>query len=282
MRSSLPRKNRVGYDAGSRREAELALRDKVKRVPLTADLKRELAQASDPRRARNLAWFFKTGRGEYGEGDEVLGIAVPVLRKIAKQYTHLRLADVRELLRSRLHEHRFTALEILVFQYEAGDEETKRKLFEFYLKQARYVNNWDLVDTSAPYIVGEHLVSRPRDVLYRLAKSPNVWERRVAIVATAAFLKIGDLTDTFRISALLLRDKHDMIHKAVGWMLREAGIRSEPALLNFLERNYSTMPRTALRYAIERISGARRRRILKGIFDKAAGRRVTARRAAAG
>lgn len=240
------------------------------------DLQRELAQASDAKRARDLAWFFKTGKGEYGEGDKFIGITVPVLRKIAKRYTHLRLADVTKLLHSRVHEHRFTALEILVFQYEAGDEETKRKVFEFYLKQARYVNNWDLVDTSAPYIVGEYLASRPRDVLYLLAKSPNLWERRIAIVATAAFIKRDDLKDTFGVSALLLKDKHDLIHKAVGWMLREAGKRSQPALLKFLEQNYSLMPRTALRYAIERVSETRRRRILKGVFGKAAGQQVTA------
>lgn len=244
------------------------------------DLQRELAQASNAQRARNLAWFFKTGKGEYGEGDEFLGITVPVLRKIAKRYTHLRLADVRKLLHSRLHEHRFTALEILVFQYEAGDDDTKRKLFEFYLKQARWINNWDLVDTSAPYIVGEYLASRPRDVLYRLAKSPNVWERRIAIVATAAFIKGDDLKDTFGISVLLLKDKHDLIHKAVGWMLREAGKLSQPALLKFLEQNYSIMPRTALRYAIERIPETQRRRILKGVFGKTAGQQATERASA--
>ena len=231
------------------------------------DLKREISRASDPRRARSLAWFFKTGKGEYGEGDQFCGITVPVQRKIARRYTHLGLAALGEMLRSRLHEHRFTALEILVFQYEAGDERRKQKLFDFYLKHTRHINNWDLVDTSAPYIVGEHLASRPRHILYRLAKSSNVWERRIAIVATAAFIKRRDLKDTFAISALLLKDKHDLIHKAVGWMLREAGKRSPEALLNFVHQNYSIMPRTALRYAIERLPQAQRRRTLKGIFD---------------
>jgi 3-methyladenine DNA glycosylase AlkD len=233
------------------------------------DLQRELARASDPQSARGLAVFFKTGKGEYGEGDEFCGITVPVLRKIAKRYLHLRLADVKKLLRSRVHEHRFTALEILVFQFEAGDESAKEKLFNFYLKQTRYINNWDLVDTSAPYIVGEHLATRTRRMLYRLAKSSNVWERRIAIVATAAFIKRCDLKDTFGIAALLLKDKHDLIHKAVGWMLRETGKRSEPAMLNFLAQNYAGMPRTALRYAIERLPEPQRRGILKGVFDHA-------------
>ena len=230
------------------------------------DLQRELARAADPQSARGLAVFFKTGKGEYGEGDEFCGITVPVLRKIAKRYLHLRLADVKKLLRSRVHEHRFTALEILVFQFEAGDESAKEKLFDFYLKHTRYVNNWDLVDTSAPYIVGEHLAIRPRRIPYQLAKSSNIWERRIAIVATLAFIRNGDLKDTFGIAAVLLKDEHDLIHKAVGWMLRETGKRSQPALLNFLKRNYVSMPRTALRCGIERLPEAQRKRALKGDF----------------
>lgn len=240
-------------------------------TPLLSDLRRELVRASKPHSAGDIALFFKTGKGEYGEGDEFCGITVPELRKIAKRYLHLRLGDVKKLLRSRVHEHRFTALEILVFQFEAGDERAKEKLFDFYLRHTRYVNNWDLVDTSAPYIVGEYLASRPRKVLYHLAKSSNIWERRIAIVSTAAFIKRDDLKDTFGIAALLLKDKHDLIHKAVGWMLREAGKRSESAMLNFLAQNYSTMPRTALRYAIERLPKPQRRAILKGVFDQAAG-----------
>lgn len=232
-----------------------------------ADLQRELAKASDPKRARSLSLFFKTGKGQYGEGDEFCGITVPVLRKIASRFTHLRLADVAKLLRSRVHEHRFAALEILVFQYEAGDESIRQRVFDFYLKHTRYINNWDLVDTSAPYIVGEHLLSRSRKALYRLAKSSDLWERRIAIVATSAFIKKGHLKDTFRISALLLNDKHDLIHKAVGWMLREAGKRSEPELLDFLRQNCSAMPRTALRYAIERLPARDRKLALQGIFQ---------------
>ena len=193
-----------------------------------SNLRREFVRASDPQSARDLAIFFKTGKGEYGEGDEFCGITVPVLRKIAKRYLHLRLADVKKLLGSRVHEHRFAALEILVFQYEAGDEGAKKKVFDFYLKHTRYINNWDLVDTSAPYIVGDYLATRPRKVLYQLAKSSNIWERRIAIVATLAFIRNGDLKDTFGIAAVLLKDKHDLMHKAIGWMLREAGKAPNP------------------------------------------------------
>jgi len=231
-----------------------------------ADLQRELVEASDPRRARNLAWFFKTGKGQYGEGDEFCGITVPVQRKIARRYSHLRLAEVKKLLKSRVHEHRFTGLEILVFQYETGDAAVRQKIFDFYLENTSCINNWDLVDTSAPYIVGQHLLSRPRRVLYRLAKSSNLWDRRIAIVSTMAFIAQHDLKDTFAIAALLLKDEHDLIHKAVGWMLRETGKRSQPALLNFLKRNYVSMPRTALRYGIERLPEAQRKRALKGDF----------------
>jgi 3-methyladenine DNA glycosylase AlkD len=238
--------------------------------PNLTDLQKELAQASDPERARNLAWFFKTGKGEYGEGDVFCGITVPVMRKIAKRYLHLRVSDVKKLLSSPIHEHRSVALEILVFQYEAGDAATKEKLFDFYLKNTRYINNWDLVDASAPYIVGEQLLSKSREPLYQLARSSNLWERRIAIVATLALIRNDQLKDTFAISKLLLNDPHDLIHKAVGWMLREAGKRSTPAQLNFLEENYAAMPRTALRYAIERLPQAQRKRILKGFFSSPA------------
>lgn len=234
--------------------------------PKLADLLRELAAASDPDRARNLVWFFKTGKGQYGEGDKFCGITVPVQRKIASRYKHLPLVDLKKLLRSQVHEHRFTALEILVFQYESGDPAAKRKIFAFYLDNASRINNWDLVDTSAPYIVGQHLLSGPRRILYRLAKSKDLWERRIAIVSTMAFIAQNDLKDTFAIAALLLKDKHDLIHKAVGWMLRETGKRSQPELLKFLKHNYTAMPRTTLRYAIERLPAEQRKQALHGIL----------------
>jgi 3-methyladenine DNA glycosylase AlkD len=238
----------------------------LNRPPNFAALKREFARAANPKRARDLAWFFKTGKGEYGEGDKFIGITVPVQRAIAKKFRHLALDDVEKLLESRVHEHRATGLMILVAQYEAGDAATKQEVFDFYLQHTRRINNWDLVDSSAPYIVGKHLLVRSRRVLYRLAKSSDLWERRIAMIATAAFIRTGDLKDTFGIAAQLLSDKHDLIHKAIGWMLRETGKQSQAKMIAFLKLNYSRMPRTALRYAIERLPEAQRKKALKGIF----------------
>ena len=226
-----------------------------------AALKKELAASADPQRARNLAWFFKTGEGQYGHGDRFVGLTVPTIRRIAHRYAELSLTDVEKLLSSPIHEHRFAALEILVAQYERGNEQA---VFNFYLKHTKFVNNWDLVDTSAPYIVGRHLLRRPRKILYRLARSRNLWERRIAIVSTMMFIRAGELEDTFAIAKLLLADGHDLIHKAVGWMLREAGKKSKPDLMRFLNANYAALPRTTLRYAIERFPAAERRRILSG------------------
>jgi 3-methyladenine DNA glycosylase AlkD len=228
-----------------------------------ADLKKELAAAADPERAKNLAWFFKTGKGQYGHGDRFIGLTVPIARRIAHRYIHLPLTDVAKLLASPIHEYRLIALEILVAQYE---RENEKAIFEFYLKHTRFVNNWDLVDTSAPYIVGQHLLTRPRRILYRLAKSGSLWERRIAIVSTQTLIRAGQIEDTFAIARLLLKDEHDLIHKAVGWMLREAGKQSTPALLRFIQQNYAALPRTTLRYAIERFPAARRKRILAGVI----------------
>jgi 3-methyladenine DNA glycosylase AlkD len=227
-----------------------------------SDLKKELRASADPERARNLAWFFKTGEGQYGHGDRFIGLTVPTTRRIAHRYIQLPLTDVAKLLASSIHEHRFAALEILVAQYERGDE----AVFNFYLKHTKFVNNWDLVDTSAPYIVGRHLLTRPRKILYRLVKSRNIWERRIAIVSTQTLIRAGEIEDTFAISKLLLGDDHDLIHKAVGWMLREAGKQSTPALVRFLKQNYSALPRTTLRYAIERFPPSQRKRMLTGVF----------------
>ena len=234
--------------------------------PNFAALRREFARASNAKRARGLAWFFKTGKGEYGEGDKFIGLTVPIQHAIAKKFRHLELRDLEKLLQSKIHEHRSTGLMILVAQYESGDAAAKQKVFNFYLQRTHRINNWDLVDGSAPYIVGKHLLERSRRVLYRLAKSPDLWERRIAMVATAAFIRKGDLKDTFGIAAQLLADKHDLIHKATGWMLREAGKQSQPQMIAFLKRNYSRLPRTALRYAIERLPAAKRKKALKGIF----------------
>jgi 3-methyladenine DNA glycosylase AlkD len=220
---------------------------------------RELEAAADERKAATLAWFFKTGKGEYGEGDIFLGIAVPISRRIALKYRDLPLADIAKLLASPIHEHRFAALEILVAEYERGREERRQEIFDFYLQNAHRTNNWDLVDTSAPYIVGEHLRTRSRAILDRLALSPLLWERRIAMVATLGLVRHGEIKDTFRIARKLLNDKEPLIHKAVGWILREAGKVSRPELVAFLEKYSAKMPRTTLRYAIERFSPEERK-----------------------
>jgi 3-methyladenine DNA glycosylase AlkD len=226
-------------------------------------LLRELGEAADERKAANLAWFFKTGKGEYGEGDIFLGITVPAARKIALRYCHLTLKDNAKLLASPRHEHRFVALEILVKQYECVDERHKQEIFDFYLSQTHRVNNWDLVDASAPYIVGEHLLTRPRTLLIRLAKSNSLWERRIAMVATLGLVRHGELKDALRIARKLLGDKEPLIHKAVGWILREVGKVSRDELVQFLEKNHAKMPRTTLRYAIERFSPEERQKWLR-------------------
>lgn len=231
--------------------------------PSRRALEQELASAADRKRAESSASFFKTGKGEYGEGDRFLGIAVPLQRKIALRHRDLSFADIARLLASRIHEHRFAALEILVARYEAADAE-REQIVRFYLEHTDFINNWDLVDTSAPYIVGAHVRTRPRDLLDRLAVSGNLWERRIAIVSTLALINDGETEDTFRIGARLLSDKHDLIQKAVGWALREAGKVSRPKLLKFIGKHYASIPRTTLRYAIERFPPEERKQILEG------------------
>ena len=227
-----------------------------------AKLRRELAAAGDPRRAASAVWFFKTGKGQYGEGDRFIGVPVPALRKIALCYMHVSLADLKQLLASKIHEHRAAALEILVAQYKGADAAGRQAIFDFYLANTARINNWDLVDTSARDIVGGHFLERGKKILYRLARSASVWERRIAIVATLKFLKAGHTIETFRLAKLLLADPHDLIHKAVGWALREAGKVSPGELRKFLEENYGALPRTTLRYGIERFSPAERKRWL--------------------
>jgi 3-methyladenine DNA glycosylase AlkD len=223
-----------------------------------------LKAAGDPERAKDVAWFFKTGKGEYGEGDRFFGIRVPVQRKIALAYKDLPLGEISELLASPFHECRFAALEILVAQYES---DPSQEIFDFYLQHTRGINNWDLVDTSAPYIVGAHLLTRKRNILDRLAGSAVLWERRIAIVSTLTLIKHGQMEDTFRIARKLLPDRHDLTHKAVGWTLRETGRQSRPALLEFLRDNYAALPRTSLRYAIEHFSPEQRKLLISGIFE---------------
>jgi 3-methyladenine DNA glycosylase AlkD len=232
-------------------------------------LQRDLAGLADPERGANLAWFFKTGKGQYGEGDRFLGIPVPLLRRTALRYRDLPLADIERLLASRIHEYRAAALEILVAQYEReSSDQARGRLVRFYLAHTSGINNWDLVDASAPYILGDYLKTRPRDLLYKLAASTSLWERRIAIVSTLAFIKSGETEDTFRIAERLLSDDHDLIHKAVGWALRETGKVSRTALLNFLTKRYALIPRTALRYAIEHFDPEQRKQILAGQMPK--------------
>jgi 3-methyladenine DNA glycosylase AlkD len=230
-----------------------------------AGLKRELARAAEPARTQTLTWF-KTGKGEYAEHDRFIGVSVPKLRSITAKYRRLTLAGIEALLASATHEYRYAGLLVLVARYEDGDARTRQEVFDFYLDHMHGINNWDLVDTSAPYIVGAHLISRSRRVLYRLADTGELWPRRIAMVATWAFIQKGDLEDTFGIAQRLLADKHDLIHKAIGWMLREAGDYSRADMIGFLKRNYGQMPRTALRYAIEHLPEGQRKRALRGLF----------------
>lgn len=226
-----------------------------------SDVGKELHRRADKKRAAVMQGFFKTGPGQYAEGDVFVGVPVPESRIVAKKFGDLPLDQVKELLHSKVHEERLVALLILVQKYAAGSE--REKVVEFYLENIRQVNNWDLVDTSAPGILGTHLMDGDRKLLHRLAKSENVWERRIAIVSTLHFIRKKDFADTFRIAGMLLSDTHDLIHKAAGWMLREVGKKDQAALEAFLDRQYRAMPRTMLRYAIERLPEAKRRRYMK-------------------
>jgi 3-methyladenine DNA glycosylase AlkD len=222
-------------------------------------VKTDLEKLSDPEHAMKLQGFFKTGEGEYGEGDLFLGVRVPDQRRIAKKYRNLPLTDVLELLQSEIHEHRLTALFILTEQFKKGDEEVRRRIVDLYLSNTASVNNWDLVDSSAHKILGAWLVDKTRDVLYELAESENLWERRISIISTFAFIKRGGLVDALALAEALVDDEHDLIHKASGWVLREVGKKDQSVLEKFLLKHYKTMPRTMLRYAIERLPEERRR-----------------------
>ena len=224
----------------------------MKNNQTASNVKKALELIASKEKAAFFPYFFKTGKGQYGEGDVFIGVTVPHQRKIAKQFSALPLSESQKLLASKIHEHRLTALTILVSQYKKGDAKVQETIFRFYLKNISRVNNWDLVDCSCRDIVGDHLQKGDRKLLYRLAKSKNLWERRIAIVSTWAYIRRGELKDTFAIAEVLLNDTHDLIHKAVGWMLREAGKRDEKALHAFLSTHVKAMPRTALRYAIER------------------------------
>jgi len=225
-------------------------------------IRKELQHLADPDRAKILQKFFKTGKGQYGEGDVFLGIKVPEQRKLAKKYQGLTLKEINKLLSSKYHEHRLTSLLILVIKYSNADESGKREIADFYFKNTAHINNWDLVDSSADKIIGDYLLQRERSILYKLAKSENMWERRIAIMATFRFIKNNEFIDTLKISEILIRDDHDLIHKAVGWMLRETGKRDMAVEEAFLKKHYKKMPRTMLRYAIEKFDQKKRRTYL--------------------
>lgn len=217
-----------------------------------------------PERALHSLRFFKTGPGQYGEGDRFLGLTVPEMRSLARKYRELGHDDALELLASVWHEDRLVALLLLAQSYARGDEKAREMIHRAYLANARHINNWDLVDSSASSIVGRHLQAGDITLLERLARSRSVWERRIAIVATHDFIRRDEFRPTLRIAALLLDDSHDLIHKAVGWMLREVGKRDRSALDGFLRQHYRRMPRTMLRYAIERHPEQTRRKYLAG------------------
>lgn len=219
-----------------------------------ADLIKELKPQSSEAKKRTNEWFFKTGKGEYGEGDKFLGLTVPQVRAIAKKvFSEITLNETLEILHNEYHEARLLALIIFVMKFErAKEDESRKEIFDLYLKNTKFINNWDLVDLSAHQIVGGYLADRPRDILYKLAKSTDLWEKRISIISTFHFISLGESKDTLAISEILLNDNHDLIHKATGWMLREVGKKIDMDIIRgFLKKHHKTMPRTMLRYTIE-------------------------------
>jgi len=234
-------------------------------------IKKDIKDMENKDKAKIMQGFFKTGKGQYGEGDVFLGLTMPQQRKIAKKYTHLSIKQIEELLHSKIHEHRMIALVIWTYQYQNAnkkdDNETKKEIYNAYMRNTKWINNWDLVDVTTPHIVGMHLLDRPKDrkILYEMAKSKDLWEKRISVLATFAFINHGkESKDTLKISEMLLNDDHDLIHKAVGWMLREVGKRiSQEHEEKFLDKYHKTMPRTMLRYAIERFSDKKKKHYMK-------------------
>lgn len=229
-------------------------------------IKEAIADLADKDKAPILQRYFKTGKGQYAEGDVFVGVKVPDQRQVARHfYKSASLKEVEVLLQSHIHEHRLTALFILVLQFQkAKDERPKKTIVDLYLDNLPHVNNWDLVDSSAPYILGAYLYNKPRQLLYDFAKSGQLWTQRISIVATYYFIRKNDFKDTLAIAEILLHHPHDLIHKATGWMLREIGNRDADVAIDFLTRHYHHMPRTMLRYAIEKLDQQLRQQFLKG------------------
>lgn len=223
-----------------------------------------LKKLGNRQKAANSKRFFKTGPGEYGEGDEFLGIPVPALRKLVPKHPELTIADATRLLRSSIHEERLLALFLLVRRYQKGDAQDQAQIYHHYLNHTRHINNWDLVDASAQHIMGAFLYSRDKTPLFQLARSADLWERRIAVMATFHFIHNQEFSATLKIARLLLTDREDLIHKAVGWMLREVGKRNITVEEKFLKKHYQKMPRTMLRYAIEKFPPDLRQKYLKG------------------
>ncbi|MFA4817888.1 MAG: DNA alkylation repair protein [Parcubacteria group bacterium] len=224
----------------------------------------ELQKLKNPEKARLLGRFFKCAKGEYGEGDIFWGIMVPLQRQVAKKYfQEADLKDAQKLLDSPVYEQRLTGLLMLVLKFGKADEKLRKVVYNFYLKNTKRINNWDLVDLTAPKIVGGYLLNKDRKILYKLARSKNLWERRIAVLATFMFIRDNQFADSLKISEILLNDKHDLIHKAVGWMLREIGKRDIKAEEKFLQKYYRAMPRTMLRYAIEKFPERKRKKYLE-------------------
>ena len=223
----------------------------------------ELHKQADPVRAKNLSRFFKTGIGEYGEGDKFLGLTVPIIRSIASQYKKAGLKVIGSLLHNEYHEIRLTALIILTLKFKKANEVEQKEYFNFYLKNTKYINNWDLVDLTAHKIIGNYLINRDRKIIYNLSRSKNLWEKRISIISTFAFIRDNEFDDTIKLSKILLNDKHDLVHKAVGWALREVGKKNQKIEEEFLIRHYKVMPRTMLRYSIEKFSKTKRNFYLK-------------------
>ena len=229
------------------------------------EIKRSLSACADKEKAKILQGFFKTGIGQYGEGDIFLGVVVPKLRKICKDFWKtISISEIQGMLNSKIHEERLLALFMLVEKYKKSEDKEKKEIFEFYLSNTRNINNWDLVDLSAPNIVGDYLLGTNRRILYKLVKSKNLWERRISVLSTFAFIRKGEFEDALKISEILISDEHDLIHKAVGWMLREIGKRDLNVLKAFLKTRYKTMPRTMLRYSIEKFPEDLRKKYLLG------------------
>lgn len=226
--------------------------------------RQQLKKAGNKKTAETLQWFFKTGKGDYGEGDKFLGIKVPQIREIAKSNKDLTLEEIQKALESKFHEERLCALLILVDRYQKSNEKTKEEIVKFYLGNTKHINNWDLVDLTAPKILGKHLLNRNRKILFKLTVSDNLWERRISVLATFQFIKEKQFQDSLKIAKMLLNDEHDLIHKAVGWMLREIGKRDLKSEEEFLKQHYKKMPRTMLRYAIEKFPEKKRLAYLEG------------------